>query len=480
MAHAQDCCHGLKGLMDSAPRARARRRVLALVFPDSRDGRQLRLEPVAESLLSFGARVSLCAERPTVWLDISGCAHLHASAEDASGERTLAARICEHLGGASGDAGLDFRVVVADGPMMAEGVGRYSREGWLTPVRVIPPGAEASMQALAPLSTRALFLDEELRAWLAGVGCARVAELAQIPRAALGPRLGKHAARVLALMQGEDTSPLSAYEPPAFPEVSMVFDDAVASLEPLVFAAKQLSDKLADALDARAMAASGLRCRVHFDAALADGARSLILDFALVTPLHRAGDVLGIVRAKLQYQTLPGPVLRMSLRAQPLVLRPTRAMHLFVSESKADLVLPQLVAELEAELGAERVGVLSVRDAWLPEQRSCLVRVGGQAERAELLSDAIRMQDAPVGACLSGALVPTRQLLEARALREDEVHALRSIPGRPVERLEAVHWWQSPVHTRDFSSAWCTNRQAEAWVERCPHTGLMWLRGWFD
>ncbi len=457
--------------MSFTPNSSVGRRVLALVFPDAEASKALRLEPLAEALLVFGARVAVSPLRPTVWLDISGCAHLHASCTDASGEPTLAESVCDLLG----DAGIAFRVAIADGPFLAEGVARGMRYARNVRVHVVPPGNGA--EALAPLPLSALFLEPELHVWLQSVGVFRVGQLAALPRATLGPRLGKCAAQVLGLVRGHDAAPLFAYEPPDFPEESMSFEEGAASLEPLVFAAKTLADALSLQLDARAMAASGLRCRLHFDKAMAGADHSAILDFKLVTPLYRANDILGIVRAKFQAYTLAAPVMRISLRAQPLVLRPKKALHLFVAESKAEQVLPQLVAEIEAELGESCVGTLLVEDAWLPEARSSLQRMGA---RECVMSASFVPADAPVGQRVSGAAVPTRLLVAPRSLTRTERAAMCAIEGQSVERLEAVMWWKGASPQRDFRMLWCPERAMSAWVEDDTESGASWLRGWFD
>lgn len=446
------------------------RRILALVFADGHEGRALRLEPIAESLLAFGTRVALSAERPTIWLDVSGCAHLHATPEDSSGEYTLATRLRDYLG----DAGIGFRVVIASGPVVAEGVARHARfaqDGIL----IVEAGAEAT--TLAPLPLSALPLSAELRAWLAELGCRTVHELGCMPKAALGPRLGREAARIVALLEGQDATPLDVYVPPRFPEESIEFEDGAREVEPLVFALKMLCDRLEERLSARAVATTSIRMRIRFDGAYAKKEPELVVDFSLVHPLYRAADMLAIVRSKLQAYTLPAPVLKLSLRASALVAKSVRALHLFVPESKAETVLPRLVAELEAEFGNDRVGTLGVLDDWRPEARSTLLRFGSIG--APLTQD-WRLPDGPEGARLSGASVPTRLLHSPQMLHKEELRAMRALPGARIERLAYQQWWTQPTHTRDFHSLWCTRQQSEVWVEQDASTGEAWLRGWFD
>src|SRR5580704_14803226 len=48
------------------------------------------LSRICEALLAFGATASFDLESNVVWLDVTGCAHLHGSDGDRPGEATLA------------------------------------------------------------------------------------------------------------------------------------------------------------------------------------------------------------------------------------------------------------------------------------------------------------------------------------------------------------------------------------------------------
>ena len=105
---------------------------------------ELALGRVAEVALAFGTTVSINAP-DTVWVDITGAAHL------AGGEQTL----CEELASRVREMGYRVRVAVATGPLLARAFAR-----WLNPRRrgeavFVVPGHE-SVRCFAELPIQAL------------------------------------------------------------------------------------------------------------------------------------------------------------------------------------------------------------------------------------------------------------------------------------------------------------------------------------
>ena len=76
------------------------------------------LARIAESLLAFGATTSFDLDGNGVWVDVTGCAHLHRSPVDPNGEPTLAERIGQRVG----ELAHVCRVAIADGPLVAAAV----------------------------------------------------------------------------------------------------------------------------------------------------------------------------------------------------------------------------------------------------------------------------------------------------------------------------------------------------------------------
>ena len=126
------------------------------------------LVAVAEMALAFGATTSFEAggdAGDVVWVDVTGCAHLHAREGDPGGERTLGealARAVLAMGHAS-------RVAMADGVKVAAAVARYAQKRG-APLLVPPLG---NARAMGRLPLVALGLSHEAIGWLSKVGVRR-------------------------------------------------------------------------------------------------------------------------------------------------------------------------------------------------------------------------------------------------------------------------------------------------------------------
>jgi protein ImuB len=414
------------------------------------------LERVAEVALGFGPAASFDVAQDVVWVEITGCAHLH------GGERELAAAIVARVR-ALGHA---CRVAIAGGPRIAAAVARFAR----APLTVIETCAGA--KAMRALPVAALGLDDDVAAWLTDLGLRSCGDLQRLPRRSLGTRLGARAHDVMQLLDGEDRAPLDAWRPPEIPEERVELEWGIGSVEALAFVVKSLCDRLAARLEGRAMAAARLELLLGLDrgvyrAAGAAGEGTSALAIALPTPVARAADLLAVVRARLEHHALAAPVLRVTLRAPELARPVRRTLDLLSPEPKADRALPRLVGELAAELGPERVGTLALADTWIPDERTLLVPYGAPS---------------PVAAHVptTSALEPTRLVPPVRVVEE----ACSDI--EPLARIEGVAWWRTGSrHTaerRDIVAAWMPRHAALAWVElrSAPHMETLTLRGWVD
>ena len=501
-------------------RARAPNLAVRVVRPEAVRGV---LERLAEVSLAFGATVSFAsasAQDPkadagasygdVVWVDVTGCAHLHAPRDRdrvdrgsgvSDGEAILAARLARVFGG----LGHTCAVAIADGPRVAailacaassarassgaraRGAGararqRLQEEADEPLLVVVPPGKNAL--ALAPLPVSALPLGADDARWLMKLGVHTVAELRALPRAALATRLGARAAVVLGLADGEDRAPLSPYVPPEVPEEGTSLEYGVEGSEALTFVAKTLTDRLATRLAGRAVAASRIELDLVLDVALLrsdhegegpDRIQRIAID--LPAPLSSASDLLAALRPKIERAVLRAPVLSAKLRAAALVHKPQAALSLFEPQPKAERALPRLVAELAADLGEGAVGKLSLGDTWVPEDRSRFVRLDVKASArpkgGEASTNAARSRR-----LLASVPEPSRILAEPVPVPRETVKVIRHL-----SRLEAVDWWKllpGEGHRKgvDYVHAWVD--EGSAWVEIDRATGQTRVCGWFD
>jgi protein ImuB len=486
------------------------------------------LARLAEVSLAFGATVSFSSTHgrstdavatasygDVVWVDVTGCAHLHAPrATDGigDGERILASRLASVFSG----LGHTCAVAIADGPRVAAILARAAASerasAWARQRRaaaaarergdarsrpseqrvvedadaepalvVVPPGKNAI--ALAPLAVSALPIGADDARWLAKLGVRTIGELRALPRSALASRLGTRAPVVIGLADGDDRAPLASWVPPEIPEEEATLEYGVEGSEALTFVAKMLADRLATRLAGRAVATSRIELDLVLDVALLPNTRSrpeasarvqrIAID--LPSPLSTAGDLLAALRPKIERAVLQAPVLAAKLRAASLVHKPQAALSLFESQPKAERTLPRLVAELASDLGEEAVGKLALGDAWLPEERSRFVRLA-----AKTGAKTGGTKPALARHMLASVPEPTRILDVPVPVPRDAVKVVRHL-----SRLETVDWWKrlpgEAGHGKkgvDYVQAWVD--EGAAWVEIDRATGAARVRGWFD
>ncbi len=410
------------------------------------------LARVAEVAMAFGPAAAFDVTDDVVWVEIGGCAHLQGG--ESALARELAARV-RSLGHACA-------VAVADGPRIASAVARFSEAAKGEP-RIVPAGQGG--EAMRALPIAALALDDDVTRWLVDLGLRRCGDLQKLPRRALGTRLGARAHDVMLRLDGEDRAPLTAWRPPEVPEERVELEWGAESTEALAFVLKTLCDRLAARLHGRAMAAARLELVLALDRALSGDAPAVsTLSAVLSAPLSRAADLLAVLRVRLEQHTLAAPALVVTLRAPELARTTGRTLDMLEPEPRAALALPRLVAELGAELGPARVGVLALQDTWSPDERTRLVPYGTAVPSRRLVGRR---------PCTS-ALEPSRLVEPSRVSLEQ----LTSV--RLLGRFEATEWWRRTSRRRDLAAAWFGwgREGGLAWVELGEDDAL--VRGWVD
>jgi protein ImuB len=445
-----------------------------------------RLGEIAEVAMGFGPTVSF--EAPdTVWVDVTGAQHL------AGGEEALVLE----LGARIRALGHVVRVAVSNGPLLARAFarwGRTNREGGLVVAR------HETAARIGELPVRALPIDAELSSWLVRLGMHTVSDLARLPRSATASRLGDDASRVLDLAEGRDETPLVAYVPPAMPKEETTWDAPVDGAQALLFVLRGLVSRLGARLEGRGEAVQALTLVLHHDKSVArlEGApEATSLNFELASPLWRPEELFRVIASRLNRARLGAPTVGMTLEAHAV----TRALALQLSLSryaaglggssaKGPETLPVVLAELAADLGKDKVGILRLEGSHKPEAKGRLVPVSPEVlSRGAVKASRATFADEVLSASLAHA--PTRLLprpmaidspLRAGAMLCVE-HRLYSIERVAFDnRLESVEWWTERPVARDYVRLWLRGpsggMEAIAYVDR--KSGVRMLQGICD
>jgi protein ImuB len=314
---------------------------------------------------------------------------------------------------------------------------------------------------------------------------------------------------VLDLLAGRDHEPLVPFTPPRVLVEETSWDEPVAGVEPLGFALRGLLSRLSARLQGRGEAAAEIKLTIHGDrgrARFRGVPAERCLRFTLAKPMSRESDLRRVLGSRLERTTLDTPSLGLHLEATRLTEAVPRQLELesLLNGTSAEAAdeLPLVVAELCADLGEERVGVLGVLDSHRPEQRSQLGPVFPKEapSRTELkktrpprpshpshLSPMVVTKTLGSGAPFGP---PTRLFPEPvefeAPLRagatlgvDRRLYVIESVSFEA--RLEAVEWWSHSI-SRDYvrltlrgsSGVW----EALAFVDR--ETNRRYLQGVLD
>jgi protein ImuB len=450
---------------------------------------------LAEVALGYGATVAL-ASPDTVWVDITGSAHLF------GGEEALAQDLAERVR----ELGHRIKIAVSAGPELARAFARWSapstKGGANGAVTLVAPTRAQSAAEELPIQALPLAADD--LGYFTRLGLLTLGDLARQPRSSLAPRLGKNAARILALCEGLDDTPLVPYQPPRVLEEESTWEDAVSGTEPLGFVLRGLSARLSARLCARGEAAELLDVTLLYDPTIArfrGVAPQIVLHFKLSQPLHREAELRRIVASRLERLKLEAPSVGMKLtvpRLAPIIQRQLSLSELMVGDTtRGEEELPLVVAELAADIGDTQVGVLRLVDAHRPEAQSALApAVPEQTSHSKKRSAKAAPHPSSRSASLKSALPkpslrkseppiwsrlpspPTRLLSQPVELTSVISagstlvlgHTLYTIERlRFEQRLDAVEWWSRPV-ARDYLRLWLQSEtggmEALVYVER--------------
>ena len=331
----------------------------------------------------------------SVWLDITGCAHLK------GGEASLAAEPVAWLAG----QGIAARAAIADTPGAAWAMARCGAAA----VAVVPPGGARA--ALAALPVRALRIDAAVAMELARLGLHRIGDLYALSRPALTPRVGRAAMRCLDQALGVAPEALSPVPPAPQRWARRRFAEPIATPEAIAAAMDELLARLCCRLAKEGLGARRLVLTLYrVDGTSAEiaigtaqpsrdprhlrrlllerlgevdpslGIEDMILAASRVDALAAQQAVMGkILQASARYPSPPaaGNVLPFpeSREAARQVARAVLAAEGRGRDGTDPVELAQLIDRLANRLGAEALYRLLPQESHIPERAARSVPV---------------------------------------------------------------------------------------------------------
>lgn len=398
----------------------------------------------------------------TVWLDITGAAHL------VGGEQALLDELCERVQ----TLGHRAQAAIATGPRIAQALARFALNPSLAANNVLTIQhrpyvtviAKDVPNVLSTLPISVLPLDPDTTGFFLRLGVFNVGALGKLPRSELAPRLGLRAPEILDLAAGYDPLPLIPYEPPRVLVEEMNFDDPITSVEPLLFVLRSMTSRLASRLDARGEACQALALYLPLDKSIVrlrapkgidPDEPVLSLDIDMPAPLSNAGDLHRTLRTKLEKMALVAPATGLRLEVSQIVEAHRTQFDLSRDKTVRPDALPTLLAELSADIGADRVGVLEASAAFRPEARSKFVPMADLDAKRSLPAslDEIDESDVPEPTRLFAAPLPLGRITKGAVVAvEGRMYVIEHV--RFAMRLDGVEWWTKSAASRDYGVAW--------------------------
>jgi protein ImuB len=307
---------------------------------DAERGAQAALRDVA---CSFSARVEDAAPG-MLYLDVGGWRMLWDSESALASAMTARALA----------VGLDVWAGIASTKIAAR-LAALRAEGSL----VVP--AEEEWRFLAPLPIQLLEPSPALQSTLARWGIRSLGDLAALPAGAVATRLGPEGALLARRARGEDEHPLAPLSPPLHFVESFDLDYGIETLEPFLFAARALLDRLIARIALRGLVCGDLRLSLG----LANRGRDE-RTVTVAAPSNDGKALLALLRLHLETHPAPAPIETIRLAAVPERLRPAQ-LDLFRPSGPSPAGLAATLARLTALCGADRLGAPVVADSHRPD-----------------------------------------------------------------------------------------------------------------
>lgn len=418
------------------------------------------VERVTEALRKYSPDVEASAangdnggEPGVFWLDAAGLLRIYRSLDQWAGRihRTLA------------DEQLESSIVVGFTRFCTYAVAR-ARYGKVTVFR----DPELARDTARKVPLERLGLAPALRDELAKLGVTTVGSFLRLPAGGLLRRYGAEAHRLHQLAAGERWDPLrpkSAREPI---EQHVLFDDAEANVDRLMFALRRPVDRIMDVLAGQHSALGALFIEFTLDRT----DHRHIETIRPAEPTLDARTIMRLIHLRLESSPPRTGVIELRLGAED-VPATREQLELFSHKPRRDLrAANEALARLRAELGNEAIVHAALKDGHLPEARfewRPVQRVVPAAPRDVTVRPLVRR-------------VHRRPLLlppQNSGVRDDG-WLLRGLEHGAVTNIVGPYivsggWWRSEVH-REYHFAE-TRRGDWLWVYFDRHRRRWFLQG---
>ncbi|CAM3044471.1 MULTISPECIES: DNA polymerase Y family protein [Bacteria] len=360
-----------------------------------------------------------------IWIDLSGCAHLHGGEE----------LFCRRLHAFCRRAGFSARIAVADTGGAAHALARYGRG------EIIRAPSGATADALAPLPVAALRLAPSALRACRRFGFDTIADLLPVARGPLARRLGLPAIVRLDQALGAVAEPITPREDAEVPGVECRLLEPIGTAEAIEQVMGDLLRDLARVLQARGLGARSLR----FAGLRVDGSEQIV-GVGTSRPTREVSHLLRLLKLRIE-RIDPGLGFEQFRLVAPHT-EPLDAVDLgaVLVDDRQKRDPARLVDVIAGRIGAQAVYRAAPRESHVPE-------------RAVIRSDPI---------ALPGAWPAWKRPIRLFARPEPLGRVIALMPDQPPRRFE----WRGRVHRivagdgpeRVHGEWW--RRDAEVWAIR--------------
>ncbi|MCL6505854.1 MAG: hypothetical protein K6T59_02415 [Bryobacteraceae bacterium] len=226
-------------------------------------------------------------------------------------------------------------------------------------VTVVPPGQEAAWLEEIPLECVPMSPEtlETLRRW----GLKRLGDLAALPPAGLGERLGEEAVRLRDLALGRVCRPLRLAPPPTSYAKRLELDDPLHLREPLVFLLAQLLREICRRLTADGRAAGGIALSLRLESGTQ---HTRVLE--LPVPQTQVKPLIKLLELDLEAHPPPEAVTAVELSLAPAAPRALQG-GLFLPPSPEPEKLQITLARIAARAGPGAAGAPELLNTYRPD-----------------------------------------------------------------------------------------------------------------